>query len=175
MIFQLARLPSPIGEMLLVSDGQAVRALDFHDYEARMLQLLRLQYGPCTLTPATAPAEVAEAFEAYFEGDLTALDRIPVQTGGTAFQRLVWAALRGIPAGTTTSYGRLAAQIGNPTASRAVGLANGANPVSIIVPCHRVIGANASLTGYGGGLERKAWLIAHERRVAVPVQQELLA
>ncbi|MEJ1976203.1 MAG: methylated-DNA--[protein]-cysteine S-methyltransferase [Acetobacteraceae bacterium] len=162
MNFQLARLPSPIGEVLLVFDGEIVRALDFHDYEARMHQLLRLHYGAYSLTPAEPPAAVAQAIQAYFAGDLTALDRIAVQTGGTDFQRLVWAALRRIPAGATTSYGRLAAQIGRPGASRAVGLANGANPVSIVVPCHRVIGANASLTGYGGGLGRKAWLLAHE-------------
>lgn len=175
MIFQLARLPSPIGEMLLVSDGEAVRALDFHDYETRMHQLLRLHYGTYTLTPSAPPAEIGRTLQAYFDGDLAVLDRIPVQTGGTPFQRLVWAALRGIPAGETTSYGRLAAQIGRAGASRAVGLANGSNPVSIIVPCHRVIGANASLTGYGGGLARKAWLLTHERRASQTVQQELLA
>ncbi len=106
--------------------------------------------------------------QAYFDGDLTVLDRVPVRTGGTAFQNLVWAALRQIPAAMTTTYGRLAAQIGRPKACRAVGLANGANPVSIVVPCHRVIGADASLTGYGGGLDRKRWLLDHERRHACP-------
>ena len=85
-----------------------------------------------------------------------------MKTAGTAFQREVWAALRTIPTGETTTYGRLASQLGRPKAMRAVGMANGANPISIIVPCHRVIGANASLTGYGGGLERKRWLLRHE-------------
>jgi len=102
------------------------------------------------------------SLDAYFAGDLTAIDDVPVATNGTPFQRTVWAALRRIPAGTTTSYGALAASIGYPSAMRAVGLANGANPVAIIVPCHRVIGADHSLTGYGGGLPRKRWLLEHE-------------
>jgi methylated-DNA-[protein]-cysteine S-methyltransferase len=152
-----------IGTLLLVSDDDGnVRALDFGDYEARMLQLLTTHYGDATLTPGAAPAAVRRALEAYFGGDLTAIDDIPVATGGTPFQRTVWAALRRIPAGTTTSYGALAATIGRPSAMRAVGLANGSNPVSVIVPCHRVIGADNSLTGYGGGLARKRWLLEHE-------------
>jgi len=162
----LSRQHSPIGEMLLVSDGEALRALDFHDYEARLHTLLRRHYGAYTLTPATDAGAVGRHLAAYFAGDLAALDEVAVRTGGTAFQREVWAALRRIPAGTTTSYGRLAATIGRPSASRAVGMANGSNPVAIVVPCHRVIGADASLTGYGGGLPRKAWLLAHEARHA---------
>ena len=109
------------------------------------------------------PSTAARALLAYFEGDLNAVDELPTETNGTAFQRAVWTALRKIPAGRTVSYGALAAQIGNHKAVRAVGLANGANPIAIVVPCHRVIGANASLTGYGGGLHRKRWLLAHER------------
>ena len=103
---------------------------------------------------------------------MAALDQLPVRPGGTEFQRLVWAALRLIPPGTTTTYGQLAARIGRAKASRAVGLANGANPVAIVVPCHRVVGADASLTGYGGGIERKAWLIAHERRHTAGIPQQ---
>ena len=99
---------------------------------------------------------------AYFDGDLRGLDGLTVKTGGTAFQRAVWAALRAIPAGETRSYGQLAAAVGAPKAVRAAGLANGQNPVAVIVPCHRVIGANGTLTGYAGGLERKQWLLAHE-------------
>jgi methylated-DNA-[protein]-cysteine S-methyltransferase len=105
---------------------------------------------------------VRRAVEAYFGGDLTAFDAVVVKTGGTVFQQAVWAALRAIPAGETRSYGQLAAAIGSPRAVRAVGLANGSNPVGVIVPCHRVIGANGTLTGYAGGLERKRWLLAHE-------------
>jgi methylated-DNA-[protein]-cysteine S-methyltransferase len=157
------RIDSPIGEIVLVWDKTALRALDFGDHDERRLRLLRSHYGTVTLTPARAPAEIFEPIEAYFRGDLTAIDGIPVETGGTAFQKKVWAALRGIPAGTTTSYGELAVRIGHAGASRAVGLANGSNPVGIVVPCHRVIGSNGTLTGYGGGLHRKRWLLEHER------------
>jgi methylated-DNA-[protein]-cysteine S-methyltransferase len=162
--FRLERRASPIGTMLLVSDeDDFVRAIDFDEYEQRMHQLLRLQYGSYTLSDGRAPATVTRAFAAYFDGDLDALANVPVRTGGTPFQREVWAALRNIPAGTTTSYGQLAARLGRPKASRAVGMANGSNPISIVVPCHRVIGADGSLTGYGGGLPRKQWLLRHER------------
>jgi len=108
------------------------------------------------------PLAIREALVAYFAGDLTAIDGVSVTTAGTSFQREVWAALRKIRPGTTLSYGALAQQLGRPTSVRAVGLANGANPVAIVVPCHRVIGADASLTGYGGGIERKKWLLTHE-------------
>jgi len=113
---------------------------------------------------AAAPSAVADPLDAYFAGRLEAIDAILVKTGGTAFQRAVWSALRRIPVGQTTSYGALAAAIDRPRAVRAVGLANGSNPIGVVVPCHRVIGANGSLTGYAGGLERKRWLLAHEAR-----------
>jgi methylated-DNA-[protein]-cysteine S-methyltransferase len=160
----VARLPSPIGIMLLASDSEgALRALDWEDHAARMEALLRRQYGrSLTLRDGKAPAALRQALEAYFDGTLAALHDLPVTTAGTPFQRQVWAALRRIPPGTTLSYGALAARIGRTAAVRAVGAANGANPVSIVVPCHRVIGADATLTGYGGGLERKRWLLAHE-------------
>jgi methylated-DNA-[protein]-cysteine S-methyltransferase len=99
-------------------------------------------------------------------GHTAVLDSLEVETAGTPFQRTVWHALREIPAGATMSYGALAKRIGRPSAVRAVGLANGANPIGIVVPCHRVVGADGSLTGYGGGLERKRWLLAHEARAA---------
>ena len=159
----LDRVASPVGEVLLVVDvGGAVRALDFHDYEDRLRRLLRLHYGAVVLTEGRAPEAVRRAVEAYFAGDLAAFDAIRVETGGTVFQRAVWRALRDIPAGETRTYGQLAQAVGSPKAVRAVGLANGANPVGVIVPCHRVIGANGTLTGYAGGLERKRWLLAHE-------------
>ncbi|WP_312736682.1 methylated-DNA--[protein]-cysteine S-methyltransferase [Brevundimonas sp.] len=159
----LDRLASPVGEVLLVVDaGGAVRALDFHDYEDRLRRLLRLHYGTVALNEGRAPEAVRRAVEAYFAGDLAAFDAIRVETGGTVFQRAVWRALRDIPAGETRTYGQLAQAVGSPKAVRAVGLANGANPVGVIVPCHRVIGANGTLTGYAGGLERKRWLLAHE-------------
>jgi methylated-DNA-[protein]-cysteine S-methyltransferase len=157
-------LPSPVGELSLVSDEQgALRALEFDSNDERLHRLLGRHYREYRLAKGRASALVREALEAYFAGDPSHLDAVPVATGGTEFQRLVWQALRRIPAGTTISYGELAARIGRPGASRAVGLANGANPVSIVVPCHRVIGANGTLTGYGGGLARKRWLVEHER------------
>lgn len=161
----LERRASPVGTMLIVTDtdGQ-LRALDFHDHEARMRELLRLQVGSFTLVDGPAPAGIRAALDDYFDGDLSAVDALPTTTGGTPFQRAVWAALRTIAAGSTLSYGELAARLGRPGASRAVGLANGSNPVSIVVPCHRVIGKNGTLTGYGGGLPRKRWLLEHERR-----------
>jgi len=167
----LSHVASPIGTIVLVTDGEALRALEFLDHEARMRRLLRQQYGSYALTPIRDAGEPRRGIEAYFDGDVAALDRLAVRTAGTEFQRLVWTALRRIPPGTTTTYGQLAARIRRAKASRAVGLANGANPVAIAVPCHRVVGADASLTGYGGGLERKAWLIAHERRHAVKGNQ----
>jgi methylated-DNA-[protein]-cysteine S-methyltransferase len=154
---------SPIGAIQLVTDRAGVlRAVDFHDHEPRLLRLLALHYGATSLSTGRATETVRAAFQAYFEGDLTALYDVPWATAGTEFQRTVWAALTRIPAGRTTSYGALAAAIGKPSATRAVGLANGSNPVAIVVPCHRVIGADGSLTGYGGGLPRKRWLLEHE-------------
>ncbi|MBB5744873.1 methylated-DNA--[protein]-cysteine S-methyltransferase [Brevundimonas variabilis] len=161
--FTLDRIETPVGTVLLVTDAQGVvRALDFVDYEPRMLRLLARHYGQVKLTPGQAPEPVRAGVRAYFGGDARALEGLPVATAGTPFQREVWAALRSIPAGETRSYGQLAAAIGRPKAVRAVGLANGANPVGIIVPCHRVVGANGTMTGYAGGLERKRWLLAHE-------------
>lgn len=156
--------PTPIGEALLVSDENGIlRTLDFHDYEPRMRRLLRLQYGKeITLVEGPAPKPLLRALTAYFDGDIAALDGIACEMTGTPFQRSVWKALRKIPAGKTTSYRALARHIGKPAAMRAVGAANGANPIAIVVPCHRVIGTDGSLTGYGGGLDRKRWLLQHE-------------
>jgi methylated-DNA-[protein]-cysteine S-methyltransferase len=159
----LDRLATPIGEALLVADGLGrLRALDWADHEPRLVRLLRRHYGGVAVAPGAAPAEIRRALDAYFAGDMTALDTIQCATGGTAFQRAVWAGLRAIGPGATLSYGALAARLGVPKAVRAVGLANGANPIGVVVPCHRVIGADGSLTGYGGGLDRKRWLLRHE-------------
>lgn len=159
----LDRVATPVGEVLLVTDGDgAVRALDFVDYEERMTRLLRRHAPNAALVEGRAPPTVRRAVEAYFDGEVRALDGLTVRTGGTDFQRSIWSALRAIPAGETRSYGQLAAAVGSPRAVRAAGLANGQNPIAVIVPCHRVIGANGGLTGYAGGLERKRWLLAHE-------------
>ncbi len=169
MHLTLSRYASPVGEILIVTEGDTLRALDFAEYEARMQSLLARHYGPVVLVDGDAPAAVTAALDAYFAGDTTALDALPVATGGSEFQRSVWAALRAIPAGTTTGYGALAAALGKPGAARAVGLANGANPIGIVVPCHRVIGANGTLTGYAGGIARKEWLLKHEGALTSPL------
>jgi methylated-DNA-[protein]-cysteine S-methyltransferase len=164
--FFLERFPTPTGTMLLLTDEHhRVRALDWDDHEERLQRLLGLHYGAGATrfeTAAETSSQARRAIEAYFSGELSALDPLRTETGGTSFQRQVWAALRAIPVGATTSYGQLAATIGRPKAVRAVGLANGSNPIALVVPCHRVIGADASLTGYGGGIERKRWLLEHE-------------
>jgi methylated-DNA-[protein]-cysteine S-methyltransferase len=167
MLLQFARHASPIGEILLACDEcQQLRALDFRDCEARLHRLLRRHYGSYELRFASPPTAITDPLGAYFAGVIGGLDKITVATDGTDFQRRVWEALRTIRPGATTSYGQLAERIGRPGASRAVGLANGANPVAVVVPCHRVIGASGALIGYGGGLHRKQWLLDHEQRHA---------
>jgi methylated-DNA-[protein]-cysteine S-methyltransferase len=154
------RLETPIGTALLVTDERGVlRAFNWTDYEPAMLAWIGRHYPKAKLVDGLAPPAVRGAFEAYFQGEARALDRVPWKASGTAFQLKVWEALCTIAAGETLSYAGLAARIGRPTAVRAVGLANGANPVAVVVPCHRVIGTNGSLTGYGGGLPRKRWLL----------------
>lgn len=161
--FGLDRLATPIGIALLVTDSDgALRALDWEDYEHRMRELLRLHYGTVDLGDRPAPTETRGALSRYFDGDLASLSSVTWRVAGTPFQQKVWTALAQIPAGTTVSYGALAAQIGMPKAIRAVGHANGSNPISVVLPCHRLIGADGSLVKYGGGLERKRWLLRHE-------------
>lgn len=163
MRLQLDQFASPIGAVLVVWDEDGrLRAVDFEDHEARLYRLLARQIGDVAVARSRLPAHVEAAFEAYFAGDEAPLRALPVTLGGTRFQRRVWHALEHLTCGATTSYGALARAIGQPGAGRAVGLANGANPVAIRIPCHRVIGANGTLTGYGGGLWRKAWLLRHE-------------
>jgi O-6-methylguanine DNA methyltransferase len=167
MRLQLERYSAPISQLLLVTDEDGVlRAVDFANYDSRMHRLLREHYGTYTLAKGGAPKAIVRAFDNYFDGKLEALNGVRTATAGTPFQRTVWQALRNIEPGTTTSYGQLAADIGRAGASRAVGAANGANPIAIVVPCHRVIGADGTLTGYGGGLTRKEWLLQHERATA---------
>jgi methylated-DNA-[protein]-cysteine S-methyltransferase len=160
---RLDRLTTPIGKALIVTDeAGCLRALDWADREASMVRLLRLRYGSIVPEPGAAPRNVKSLLRSYFEGELGCLRAIELRTAGTAFQRTVWAGLTTIAPGETLSYGALAAKLGCPKSVRAVGLANGANPISVVVPCHRVIGADGSLTGYGGGIERKRWLLNHE-------------
>ena len=146
-------IKSPIGTVVIVCGGGAMQSLNFLD---------RKPDAAAGATRARDPLGYSTRIKAYFDGDLTALDSIAVKPDGTPFQQLVWKALLDIPAGRTDTYGGLAQRIGRPSAVRAVGLANGQNPISLVIPCHRVIGANGKLTGYGGGLDRKQWLLEHE-------------
>jgi len=167
MRFRLERWTCAVGRLLLATDENGLlRGLEFEENESRLRRLLRRYYGDIPLEEAAAPDSLKRALSAYFDGDIDALRRIETAMPGTAFQRAVWTALRAIPAGTTISYGQLAATLGRKGASRAVGAANGANPVPIVVPCHRVIGADGSLTGFASGLSRKRWLLEHEARWA---------
>lgn len=151
----MTTIDSPIGLLTLTSREGVLTGVHMHNQ--RHAPTL-----PATCERDDAPfARAVEQLRAYFAGELTEFD-LPLQMHGTEFQRRVWAGLREIPYGETISYGELAERIGSPGASRAVGLANGRNPIAIIVPCHRVIGADGSLTGYGGGLDRKVWLLEHE-------------
>jgi methylated-DNA-[protein]-cysteine S-methyltransferase len=165
MQFILERLNTPTGRMLLLTDDDLqIRAADWEDHEERMRLLLRRQYRNIEIRLRESRHEscAKRALDAYFAGKIDAINELATATNGTDFQQQVWAELRQIPGGTAVSYGALAIKLGRPAATRAVGLANGANPIAIVNPCHRVIGANASLTGYGGGLERKRWLLQHE-------------
>ena len=169
-VLTLDTLPSPIGEIDVVTDGQGrLRVLEFHDEPQRLARALRLHHRDLTVSTGAASAAVRDGLAAYFAGALSALKTIPWTLGGTAFQHQVWNALVEIPLGEPTTYGQLAHRIGRPRAVRAVGLANGANPIAIVVPCHRVIGAGGALTGYGGGVERKRWLLAHEGQYETPL------
>ena len=158
------RLATPVGILQIVSDEQVrLKAVLWTDSEANLRQLLIRHYGECFQSIQERNAGgFTSSLEDYMTGNLNAIAPLRVAAGGTPFQRVVWDALRHIPAGATTTYGELAASIGRPTAARAVGMANGSNPVSVVVPCHRVIGVRQSLTGYAGGVERKAWLLRHE-------------
>jgi methylated-DNA-[protein]-cysteine S-methyltransferase len=162
----LDRLHSPVGHLRIVVDHDgALRAVDWDDDDSRLRAFFARHHGRDGFRFAAGrdPAGVTSTLARYFDGDIRAIDAIPVVMAGTSFQRRVWTALRAIQGGTTTSYGELARCIDQPRAVRAVGLANGSNPIPIVVPCHRVIGARGQLVGYGGGLERKRWLLAHER------------
>ena len=162
MTIETAEFASPVGRITLaVRDGRLC-ALDFTEKWSRRRAALEKRFGRVEFHTATDPAGVVSRLERYFAGDLEALASIRVDPGGTEFQRRVWGALRKVPPGRTVSYGELARAVGAPGAARAVGAANGSNPVGIVIPCHRVIGADGSLTGYAGGVERKEWLLGHE-------------
>jgi methylated-DNA-[protein]-cysteine S-methyltransferase len=163
------RLETPLGPMLALDSGTGLCALEFSgpaDRHHRLDARLRKWFPPCDIVDDdTATLALTRRWlRAYFEGSNADIRELPLDMRGAAFERRVWSALCTIPPGTTTTYGAIAKAVGAPGAARAVGAANGANPVAIVVPCHRVIGSSGALTGYGGGLDRKTWLIAHERR-----------
>lgn len=163
--FLIDRADTPVGEMIIVADEQGrMRALGWSDLEERLTGPLVILYRKSgyTLTPKRDPGGLTTAMRRYFAGDLAIIDTLPIETGGTPFQRAAWSALRKVPCGTTRTYAEHARLIGKPAAIRAVGTANGANPISVVVPCHRLVGADGSLVKYGGGLKRKEWLLAHE-------------
>ena len=156
-------MESPIGPIHIAAHLKKLIAVDFGRDQDRFLPLLTRRFGSePDLVPKDDPAGARSALARYFDGDLAAIHSMPTDTGGTTFQQSVWSALRHIPPGKTLTYGALAAALGDANASRAVGLANGRNPISIVIPCHRVIGKNGKLTGYAGGVERKRWLLEHE-------------
>ncbi len=161
MEIEICALTSPLGAVTAARRDGALCAFGFSEHWERIERGLRRRCGAFT-TRAGDSAPLQGALDAYFAGDLAAFDAIPVDPGGTAFQRAVWTALRRILPGATTTYGALARAIDHPTAVRAVGAANGANPIWLLIPCHRAIGAGGALTGYAGGLERKRWLLQHE-------------
>jgi methylated-DNA-[protein]-cysteine S-methyltransferase len=156
-------VPTPLGELSVFARGDHVVALDLPGTSVPSGRYLARRFGAEPQLDADDALDLRGRLDGYFSGDLRALDPIAVDTAGTPFQRAVWAALRRIPPGTTWSYADVARAVGAPAAVRAVGAANGANPVAIIIPCHRVVRTGGALGGYGGGLERKRWLLAHER------------
>ncbi len=183
---QLSRiiLPTPLGDMLALSSDEGLCALEFtkvagpnrgQERLSRLNARLRRWFPPHEIVDAETPtmARTRDWLAAYFDGTRCEIADLTLDMRGAPFEQRVWIALQAIPPGHTTSYGAIAQALGSPGASRAVGMANGANPIAIIVPCHRVIGSNGSLTGYGGGLDRKTWLIDHERRWRTEPQASL--
>ncbi len=155
-------IESEIGTLLLCVGEAGVCALDFEDTAARMKRMLEARFGEVELARERDPDGSASRVAAYLAGELDALDPLATDTGGTPFQQCVWSALRDIAVGETLAYGELARRVGRPGAARAIGSTNVRNPVALILPCHRVVGSDGSLTGYAGGLARKRWLLQHE-------------
>lgn len=181
MTFSRALIATPLGDMLALDSGEGLCALEFTGPEKRLMRLdarLARWFPPHDIVDRDTPtiAKTREWLDAYFAGtsaDDISSSGLALDMRGAAFEKRVWTALRAIAPGETTSYGAIASALGSAGASRAVGAANGANPVAIIVPCHRVIGASGALTGYGGGLDKKTWLLAHERRWRAEPQPSL--
>ncbi len=166
MELQTRSMRSPIGTLVLYASGPALVALALPGGDAETRAWLARRFGDFRTRSGSDPARAASDLRAYFAGDLGALDRIEADPGGTPFQHSVWKELRRIPPGSTLSYACLAARLCRPKAMRAVGAANGSNPIPLVLPCHRVVAADGTLCGYGGGLEAKRWLLIHEKALA---------
>ena len=166
-------IETPLGTMVLLARDGVLLLLEFEDATERVDREVKKRFGDVAITEQANPFGLTDRIRRYFEGDLAAIEGLKTDGGGTDFQRRVWAELTRIPCGTTISYGELATRLGDRNAMRAVGLANGRNPIAIVVPCHRVIGADGSLIGYGGGVDRKKWLLAHEGALPGAGQGEL--
>ena len=165
---------SPVGDIDVVAKDGVLIALEFRDTRDRADFDLKQRFESWSFTEEENLLQMRTRLSRYFARDFSAFDGLHFDGGGTSFQRQVWGYLCSIPVGTTTSYGAMAKALGNPNAMRAVGMANGRNPISIIVPCHRVIGSDGSLTGYGGGLDRKRWLLRHEGVMLAEERQGIL-
>jgi len=170
---ETARMDTPIGLLVVVTREEKLVAVSFRDRSDDLVRQLEQRFGEMAFEERPDPGGIVGRLRDYFAGDLAVLDTIPADPGGTPFQAKVWAELRAIPVGSTVSYSELARRVDAPDAVRAVGAANGRNPVPIVIPCHRVIGADGTLTGYGGGLDRKQWLLVHEGVKAPAVQARL--
>jgi methylated-DNA-[protein]-cysteine S-methyltransferase len=162
-MFTKVVVPSPVGNLTAVARGEALVTLVFEDHWPAERDRLERRFGELAFESTRFAASLTASLRAYLGGEVSALDALDVDVEGTPFQMRIWKALRTIPAGETISYGELARRAGNPGAVRAAGNANGKNPVSLAIPCHRVIHADGSIGGYGGGVERKRWLLEHER------------
>ena len=160
--FLTDRISTPIGDMVLIARDGVLLLLEFDDATDRVAREMRVRFGEVVLQAASNPFGLSDIMRDYFAGNLHAIDHLITDGGGTEFERQVWAELRKIPVGVTKSYGEIARTLGDINLSRAVGTANGRNPIAIVVPCHRVIGSDGSMTGYGGGIHRKEWLLRHE-------------
>lgn len=159
------KIATPLGPLWIISDEQfQLRAVEWEEHSDRMEKLLNIHYRLTGYQRVASknPGGLSQKLKDYFDGDLNIISSLPTENAGTAFQREVWQLLKSIPCGQVMHYGQLAEKLGRASAARAVGAANGANPVSIVVPCHRVIGRNGTMTGYAGGVARKEWLLRHE-------------
>jgi O-6-methylguanine DNA methyltransferase len=166
MKIQVSQFKTRLGAVVVFARDGAVCALGFAGQRATLMRALKRRFRSLELERVSDAAGAARALRAYFAGDLQAAAAVPLDLDGTAFQRRVWRALRGIPAGRTTTYAALARGIGRPSAVRATARANATNPACILVPCHRVIGSDGALHGYAGGLARKRRLLEHEGALA---------